>query len=210
MDDHPLYSRYAAAIDAAIRAVGLKLHLCRPAAEDFGQDVRLHFLGAQGHRALASFEERSAERTYLFAVVLHYAYKRQRRERRARPQTSTGGRQGGDNPPPADIAVQLAAAPDLGPVDCLLEREALARGRAVLRDVARGIARLPPDLRLLLYDRYIAGECAGSLAGRMGVTRKAIYRRTDRAIERVRSSLETDGVTVSPASFYAAERALAS
>lgn len=90
---------------------------------------------------------------------------------------------------------ELAAPPAADPLEALQREGATRRIGHVLQQAVKA---LPPDEQSLLRHRYTEGRTIPSLAQGLGVEPKALYRRFDTMLRRLRHALAEAGVT-SPA-----------
>jgi RNA polymerase sigma factor (sigma-70 family) len=90
---------------------------------------------------------------------------------------------------------EVAAPPAADPIEALQREGAARRIGDILRQAVKA---LPPDDQRLLRHRYSEGRTIPSLAESLGVEPKALYRRFETVLRRLRRTLAEAGVT-SPA-----------
>jgi RNA polymerase sigma factor (sigma-70 family) len=79
------------------------------------------------------------------------------------------------------------------PFQILADREEARDGESLGRALSRALLSLDEADRQLVIARYIDGRTVAELASAFGLDQKALYRRFDRLIQRLRSSLENGG-----------------
>lgn len=117
--------------------------------------------------------------------------------------------------PDGELARILAALPDRAPMrpvevgpeplggapsaeradDRVLGAEAEAERRAADEALARALARLPPEDRLILRMRFWEELSVADIARGLDLPQKPLYRRIDRALAELRRHLEASGVS---------------
>jgi RNA polymerase sigma factor (sigma-70 family) len=181
MCEHDLFVTHSDEVIRAAKSVCRRCHVLPADSDDFLQDVYAYLLSNE-QKVFGGFAGRSTLETYLFRVISRFAYRRMAVRRYRRTEVL-------DDDLASTVHTSATQEGDL----LRLENSGLLR--QVNCALAEALSSMPLQARQLIRLRILEGLDAKRTAIALGLTPKAVYRRTDRALLRLRNKLERRGIT---------------